>query len=135
MCSLPPDLPSSPYYSWVCRISPALLSSRWYKIFGATQGKLLRYVKSSPSFKLVQNLNGYLCNNAARAGKDRGRPASLDGYIRVFGHNSGPWAGGSVASVAPKQGGCVYGRFYLMTPGEVGATAAERTQAEAHSQF
>eukprot|EP00903_Cladosiphon_okamuranus_P011626 g10935.t1 len=48
-----------------------------------------------------------------------GRPAYLDGYVRVFGYSSGPWAGGSVASVAPKEGGRVYGRFYLMTPQEV----------------
>ncbi|CAM9260985.1 unnamed protein product [Pylaiella littoralis] len=49
----------------------------------------------------------------------RGRPAFLDGYVRVFGHCSKPWAGGSVASVAPKEGGRVYGRFYVMTPKEL----------------
>ncbi|CAM9561178.1 unnamed protein product [Scytosiphon promiscuus] len=49
----------------------------------------------------------------------RGRPAFLDGYVRVFGFSSPPWAGGSVASVARKAGGRVYGRFYLMTPREV----------------
>ncbi|CAM9452214.1 unnamed protein product [Ectocarpus sp. 6 AP-2014] len=48
----------------------------------------------------------------------RGRPAYLDGYVRVFGFKSPPW-GGSVASVAPKEGGRVYGRFYLMTPEEM----------------
>ncbi|CAM9238482.1 unnamed protein product [Ectocarpus sp. 13 AM-2016] len=48
----------------------------------------------------------------------RGRPAYLDGYVRVFGFKSPPWSG-SVASVAPKVGGRVYGRFYLMTPEEM----------------
>lgn len=51
----------------------------------------------------------------------RGYPAYLDGYVRVFGFDSPPmsWGGGSVASVAPKAGGRVYGCFYLMTPREV----------------
>lgn len=48
----------------------------------------------------------------------RGRPAYLDGYVRVFGFKAPPW-GGSVASVVPKEGARVYGRFYLMTPEEV----------------
>lgn len=49
----------------------------------------------------------------------RGYPAHLDGYVRVFGSDSLSWGGGSVASVAPKEGGRVYGRFYCMTPQEV----------------
>lgn len=48
-----------------------------------------------------------------------GYPAHLDGYVRVFGSDSLSWGGGSVASVAPKEGGRVYGRFYCMTPQEV----------------
>eukprot|EP00752_Nemacystus_decipiens_P010492 g9347.t2 len=47
-----------------------------------------------------------------------GWPAYLDGYVRVFGFTSGHWMG-SVASIAPKEGGRVYGRFYLMTPPEM----------------
>lgn len=57
-----------------------------------------------------------------------GRPAYLDGYVRVFGYSSPPWAGGSVASVAPKEGGRVYGRFYLMTPQEVWNTERKTSQ-------
>ncbi|CAM9982755.1 unnamed protein product, partial [Sphacelaria rigidula] len=49
----------------------------------------------------------------------RGRPAYLEGYIRVFGFGAPRWGGGSVASVVPKEGGRVYGCFYTMTPQEV----------------
>lgn len=59
-----------------------------------------------------------------------GRPASLDGYVRVFGHSSDPWAGGSVASVAPKEGGRVHGRFYLMTPQEVGTRKRKHSRSQ-----
>lgn len=39
--------------------------------------------------------------------------------MRIFGSSSPVWSGGGVASIAPKEGGRVYGCFYLMTPEEV----------------
>lgn len=60
----------------------------------------------------------------------RGYPAHLDDYIRIFGFDTpsegNTWGGGSVASIAPKKGGRVFGRYYVMSPEEVSALAHRR---------
>ncbi|CAN0090915.1 unnamed protein product, partial [Phaeothamnion confervicola] len=47
------------------------------------------------------------------------RPAVLRGWTRVFAARVAAWGGGSVANVAPMDGGEVFGALYMLTPQEL----------------